>query len=456
MADKHYHFIGIGGIGMSGIAHLFLRRGFKVSGSDLKKTEITDGLKKAGAFIYFGHHAANILGACVIVYSSAIKKDNPEIIAAKKAGLPLLKRAQALAGLMRDRTGITIAGSHGKTTTTSLLSYLLLEAGLSPTIAIGGILKNIDTNVSSGTGEFFVAEADESDGSFLYYRPKYSVITNIDREHLDYYKTFRKELAAFAEFIKKTDKDGCIFACSDDANLKKMLGGYKKRSVLFGLKAGADIYPKNIKIKGLSSTFDCYCRGKLVARFSLALGGRHNISNSLAVIAVGLELRIDPEVIQRALANYKGAGRRIDVKFQDKDYLIIDDYAHHPTEIRATLAAVRNLEPRRLLAIFQPHRYTRTKLLLEEFGNSFDAADYLVITDIYPANELPIKGVTAKLICDLIRRNHPSKKIYYLPKERLVEHIAANMCPGDLVITLGAGDIIKTNDELVERIKGKS
>ncbi len=453
---KHYHFIGIGGIGMSGIAHLFLRRGLKVSGSDLKKTEITDGLEKSGAEIHFGHDGLNTRGAEVIIYSSAIKEDNPEMIAAKKAGLPLLKRAEALAQLMQDRIGITVTGSHGKTTTTSLVSYLLLETGLSPTVVIGGILKNIDSNASSGEGKFFVAEADESDGSFLCYRPKYSIITNIDYEHLDYYQNFENQLAAFGEFIRRTDQEGCVFACSDDANLKKILGAYKNRYLLFGLKEGAQIYPRNIKIQGLACDFDCYYRDRFIQRFHLALGGMHNVSNALAVIALGMELKIGLGLIQKALANYPGARRRIDVKLKDQDYLIIDDYAHHPTEIKATLAAVRNLGPRRLIAIFQPHRYTRTKLLLDEFGRSFDLADYVVITDIYPAGEPPIAGITAKLIYDRIRLNHPDKKIYYLPKEEILEHIAGNIRSGDLVITLGAGDIVKTNDALVEKLKRKS
>ena len=438
---------------MSGIAQLFLGRGFKVSGSDLKETRITEALKKSGAEVFIGHDVKNIEGADIVVYSSAIKEDNPEIIATKQLGLPLLKRAEALAELMKGRMSIAVTGSHGKTTTASLVAYLLLEAGLKPTVAIGGILKNIDTNASLGEGDFFVAEADESDGSFLYYEPKYSIITNIDHEHLDYYRNFSNVLSAFGEFMAKTQDGGCIFAGSDDANLKNILSGYKKKYVLFGLEEGAHIYPSKIEIEGLSSTFDCYYRDKFIERFYLALGGRHNISNSLAAIALGLELGIDVEVIKKALANYKGAGRRIEIKLKDKDYLIIDDYAHHPTEIKATLGAVKNLNPGRVIAIFQPHRYTRTQLLLDEFGKSFAAADYVVVTDIYPASETPIKGITAKLVYDKIRANFPDKQIYYLPKEKITEHILANIKPGDLVITLGAGDIIKTNDELVERLK---
>ena len=448
---------------MSGIAQLFLKRGIRVSGSDLKETKITEELKRLGARVFIGHGAANIEGADVVVYSSAIKEDNPEICAARQKNLVLIKRAQALAELMKDSVAITVTGSHGKTTTTSLASYLLLEAGLRPTVAIGGILKNIETNASLGEGKFFVAEADESDGSFLYYKPKYSIITNIDREHLDFYRDFQNELAAFGEFINQTDKDGCVFASSDDAALKNIMSSYKYRYVFFGLKDDAHIYPKNIEISGLSSRFDCYyndkftqplrARAGLIGDFHLALGGKHNISNALSVIALGLELGIDVGLIKKALSNYRGTGRRIEIKFKDNDYLIIDDYAHHPTEIKATLSAVKALKAARMIVVFQPHRYTRTKLLLDEFGKSFALADCVIITDIYPASEPPIAGVDARLLCEKVRENNPEKEICYLPKQDIAGYILKNLKPRDLVITLGAGDIIKTNEELVARLK---
>jgi UDP-N-acetylmuramate--alanine ligase len=453
--NRHHHLIGIGGIGMSGIAQLLLRQGFKVSGSDLKENKITDGLKELGADIFIGHNPLNIKDADLIVYSSAIGEDNPEIKEAKKQGIPLIKRAEALARLMKDETVITVTGSHGKTTTASLISYLLLEAGLSPTVAVGGVLRNIDTNACLGDGHFFVAEADESDGSFLYYRPKYSIITNIDYEHLDYYKDFRNEIAAFREFINNTKENGCVFASSDDINLKGILKNYKNKYVLFGLKAGADVYPKNIRIKGLSSEFDCFYKNKFINRFYLALGGRHNISNALSVIALGLELGIDLKFIKDTLKHYKGAKRRLEIKFDKDDYLLIDDYAHHPTEIKATLSALKSLKFSRLIAVFQPHRYTRTKLLSEEFGKSFDLADYIIVTDIYPAGERPLKGVSARLIYDKIKARLPDRQIYFLAKEEIAGHILKIIKPHDLLITLGAGDIVKICDELVEEFKGK-
>ena len=438
---------------MSGIAQLLLRCGVKVTGSDIKESKITLELESQGAKIFIGHNASNIRGASLVVYSSAIKEDNPEIMEARKSGTPLLKRAQALAKLMEDKTVITVAGSHGKTTTTSLVSYLLLEAGLFPTVAIGGILRNINTNACLGRGDFFVAEADESDGSFLYYRPKYSIITNIDREHLDYYKEFRSELDAFREFLNKTGKDGCVFCCQDDVNLKSLLKDYKNRYVLFGLTDRADVYPRNIAMKGLSSEFDCYANNKFIDRFYLALGGEHNISNALSVIALGLELGIDLKFIKKTLRHYKGAKRRLEVKFDKNGLLLIDDYAHHPTEIMATLKAVRNLKQNRLIAVFQPHRYSRTKLLLDEFGKSFDLADYVVITDIYPASEPPIEGISVRSVFDKIKERTPDKRAVFLPKEEITRHILEIIKPNDTVIMLCAGDIVKVCDELAEKLK---
>ena len=440
---------------MSGIAHLLLGCGYKVSGSDLKENKIIQELKGLGASIFTGHNPANINDAQIVIYSSAIKEDNPEIIEAKRLKLPLVMRAQALAELMQDKTVITVAGSHGKTTTTSLVSYLFLEAGFSPTVAIGGVLKNIDTNACLGKGKFFVAEADESDGSFLYYRPKYSIITNVDCEHLDYYKSFENEINAFKEFINRTEENGCVFCCSDDANLSGLMKEYKGKYILFGLNKNAHIYPGNIKLEGLNSEFDCFYKNKFVDRFSLALGGEHNISNALSVIALGLELGIETAIIKRALSGYKGALRRLETKFNASGYRIIDDYAHHPTEIKATLKAVKNLRAGRVIVLFQPHRYTRTQLLLDEFAGAFGDADYLIVTDIYAASEQNIEGVNAKLLSERIKERSRSAAVRYLPKEEIVKHVLEILSPGDLVITLGAGDIVKLSDELAEKLKNK-
>ena len=459
-----YHLIGIGGIGMSCIGTLLLSRGVRVSGSDIKESKITQELARRGAHIHLGHNGGNIDDADMVVYSSAISQDNPEIVEAKKRGIPMIKRAEALAWLMQDKKVVTVAGSHGKTTTASLVSLMLLEADLHPTVAIGGILRNIDTNARMGDGAFFVAEADESDGSFLCYHPSYSLITNIDREHLDYYHTFEEEVGAFTQFLHHTLPQGCAFLCGDDAHLKDILKGYPGRFVLFGFDECCHVYPSNINFSGLSSEFDVLYRHRqsdplgikpgLIGRFSLALGGMHNISNALAVVALGLELKIKRTVIQKILAQFKGAGRRIEIRFRNPELTVIDDYAHHPTEITATLAALGNLARKRMIAVFQPHRYTRTKLLLDEFTRCFDVADYIVITDIYAASEPPIAGVDAKSIHDaLIRRFGGKKEVRYLPKQQIAGHLLKIMAPGDLVVTLGAGDIAKVCDELVEELK---
>ena len=455
--NKCYHLIGIGGIGMSGIAQLLLRRGFKVSGSDLKENKITMDLARAGAEIFIGHRRANIAAAQVIIYSSAIKEDNPEIIEAKRQGMPLLKRAQGLAQLMQGKVVITVAGSHGKTTTTSLVSCLLLEAGLLPTVAVGGIIKNIDNNACLGEGKFFVAEADESDGSFLHYSPKYSIITNIDREHLDYYKEFKNAVQAFRKFIKRTDKDGCLFYCLDDPNLRKIISGSKKKAVSFGLGARARIHPGNIVLEGLTCEFDCYENNKFLERFALSLGGRHNICNCLSVIALGRELGIELGVIKKALNDYQGSRRRLEVKLGGPQISVIDDYAHHPTEIKATLLAAKNLAHKRMIGVFQPHRYSRTKLLLNEFCASFDSLDCLIITDIYPAGEQPEQGVDARLIFEKIKKRKTApREVYFVPKQELVDYVSGFKKDGDLILTLGAGDITKVCDELVEKIKGQA
>ena len=450
---KYYHFIGIGGIGMSGIAHLLLKSGFAVSGSDLKENRITNELKRLGARIFIGHNASNITQQDVVVYSSAIKEDNLEIVQARFLGIPLIKRAQALAELMQEKTVITIAGSHGKTTTTSLVSYMLLEAGLCPTVAIGGILNNIQTNACLGSGEFFVAEADESDGSFLNYTPKYSIVTNIDREHLDYYHNFNNELNIFGLFIKRTLPGGCVFACFDDPHLLKLMRDYEGKRIFFGLDRSADIYAQQIKFNGLSSDFDCYFKDKLISHFHLALGGKHNILNALAVISLGLELNIDLKFLRSSLSGYKGAGRRLEIKFQSERYLIMDDYAHHPTEIRATLAALANLKVKRKIVLFQPHRYSRTQLLLDDFAESFTQADYLIITDIYAASEQSIAGVNAQVLVNKIKEFYPDKEVLYLAKENILSHILSMIKEGDLVITLGAGDIVRVSDDLAKELK---
>jgi UDP-N-acetylmuramate--alanine ligase len=387
-----------------------------------------------------------------VVYSSAIKEDNPELKEAKRQGIRIIKRAQALAELTEGQTVVTVTGAHGKTTTASLISHILLEAGFSPTIAVGGISLNWDNNAYLGSGNIFVIEADESDGSFLYYRPHYSVITNIDHEHLDYYMDFSNLISTFRNFLNNTKKGGCIFACYDDVNLRSILEDYNGERILFGLSEGADIYPNNIEIDGLSSSFDCFYKREFVGRFHLSVGGMHNVSNSLATVAVSLKLGVDLEVIKKALSTYKGAQRRLQVKSNLNGIMLLDDYAHHPTEIKETLKAVANIEHERVIAIFQPHRYTRTKLLLDEFGKSFDLSDEVIITDIYPASEEPIEGIDGRKVYEKIKSTGHSHA-HFLPKDEIADFVVNIAKPRDIIIMLGAGDITKITDELVERLK---
>jgi UDP-N-acetylmuramate--alanine ligase len=435
---------------MSGIAQLLLAQGRQVSGSDVKDSAMTRQLRQKGARVFIGHEAGNVAGADVVVYSSAVKEDNPEMRAAAGSGIRIIKRAEALAELMQEKTVITVAGSHGKTTTTSLASSLLIEAGLSPTVAIGGIFRNIGQNALNGTGEYFVAEADESDGSFLCFDPAYSIITNIDREHLDYYGTFQRQVEAFESFLQKTKRSGCLFWCADDPVLDALAARYTGRKSSFGLGHAAELHAENIVFQGLRSEFDCSYRSSPLGRFTLALGGMHNISNALSVIALGKELGIAIETIRNVLANYKGAGRRLELKFEDRGVSLFDDYAHHPTEIRATLSALANLSYKRLIAVFQPHRYSRTRALMEEFTGCFNGADRLIVTDIYPASEPPIPGVTAQLLTEKIQGRGGVKAVEYQPKEAVLAHIMGIRQPGDVIVMLGAGDITRISDALAE------
>jgi UDP-N-acetylmuramate--alanine ligase len=363
---------------------------------------------------------------------------------------------------MRDKINITVTGSHGKTTTTSLISHLLMRGGFSPTVAIGGILRKLDNNISLGNGSYFVAEADESDGSFLCYSPYYSIITNIDYEHLDYYRNWNRIIKTFKEFIERTDRRGCLFGCGDDMRIKEILDNYKKRYIFFGLQEHNHIYPFAIETNGLSSEFNCRYNGKDIGRFRIPLAGRHNISNSLAVIALGLELGIKFNDIKDAIGSYSGVERRFQIKLKTDRLAIVDDYAHHPTEIKRTLEAARvwinssqDRAYKRLVVVFQPHRYSRTQYLLNQFAPSFIDSDYLVITDIYPASEAPIRGVSAASICKNTGELLGNQRVIYLPKDEIKNFISKNIITGDLVIFMGAGDIAKIADEVAEYFKGQ-
>lgn len=452
---KSIHFIGIGGIGMSAIAKIMLMQGHHISGSDIKESKVTHELNSLGAKIFIGHNTDNVGDADLVTYSSAIRQDNPELVAAIQKNIPIKKRAELLAQLMKDKKSITVAGAHGKTTTTSLASFLLEKANFNPTVVTGGNVFNFNSNALLGKGSYFVAELDESDGSFLYFNPLYSIVTNIDLEHIDYYHNLDNILMAFDRFFEQTQKDGIIFACGDDKNIMKILVPKGKRYVTFGLTKDCDIFADNISLGNFSSRFNCNYKKRSLGEISLNIPGRHNISNSLAVIALAIELGIEWNKIEEIIGLYKGVERRFQLKGEVNGVRVVDDYGHHPTEIRATLEAAKSLNPKRLIVAFQPHRFSRTKFLLDEFVNCFDLVDYLIITDIYSANEDFMPGVSSESLCSKLKQKN-KKEVYYLPKQDITKRIVDIKNPGDVVITLGAGDIGKLSDEILEQLKKNS
>jgi UDP-N-acetylmuramate--alanine ligase len=452
---KHIHFVGIGGIGMSGIAEVLLNLGYRVSGSDLRETRITARLKTMGGTINLGHQAEWIVGADVVVTSTAIKADNPEVTAAHAHHIPVIPRAEMLAELMRlKKFGIAIAGSHGKTSTTSMVGWILARAGLDPTVIIGGTVNAFGTNAKLGAGEFLVAEADESDGSFLRLSPVVEVVTNIDLEHLDYYRDLNEIKETFLRFIGKIPFYGAAIICIDDPNIAEILQYIDKRIITYGLTAQAEVHAREITAEGLNSSFDVYRNQELLGRLTLTQPGLHYVYNALAAICVGLELDIAFPVIAEALANFSGVHRRVEVKGERQGVTVVDDYGHHPTEVRATLAALRSAWPkRRLVVLFQPHRYSRTQGLFKEFCTAFHEADVLVMTDIYAAGEEPIAGISGETLLQAIGQ-HGQRQTHFVGR---VEDLAAAVMPllqkGDVVLTLGAGNILNAGEAILEQLE---
>ncbi|MDD5019372.1 MAG: UDP-N-acetylmuramate--L-alanine ligase [Candidatus Omnitrophica bacterium] len=452
MKPRHIHFIGIGGIGVSGIAQLALKHGEKVTGSDLRASAITQKLVRLGAEIFIGHEAGHVVGADLVVYSSAIRQDNAEIMEARKNNIPVKKRAEFLNDLMTDKTVVTVTGAHGKTTTSSLAAKLLLTAGLKPTVAVGGILREDGDNMKFGDSSYFVAEADESDGTFLCYTPTYSLITNIDREHLDYYGTYEALRAAFETFVRRTKPGGCVIYFQQDRVLERIVTQSGVRSVSYGMTPEADLYPLNLSLAPCRLSFDCASGSRVLGRIEMGLVGRHNIANALAVVALGREMGLGFGVIQSALKGFKGVERRFQVKYETKDIFVVDDYAHHPTEIAATIEAARLCTRKRVVVVFQPHRFSRTKLLLDLFPRSFEKSDYLVVTDIYGAGEDPVEGVTAQGLTESIR-SMTHLPVDYVAKEMIVGHLRERIQKDDLVLFLGAGDITRISDEFAKSLR---
>lgn len=437
------HFVGIGGVGMSGIAEILINMGFSVSGSDMNESDNTKRLASLGAKIFKGHFESNIQeGISVLVTSSAINFDNPEIMGAKKKNIPIIHRSEMLAELVRMKHGIGVAGTHGKTTTSSMLSSVLWSCGLNPTSIVGGKVLNFGSNARSGEGDYLVFEADESDGSFLKLLPAISVVTNIDSDHLDHYKYFDGLKDAFLRYINNIPFYGYSVLCVDDSVIREILPMVERPYYTYGLSQDADFSGRNVRFEDGKMKYECFFRGQMLGEIELNLLGVHNALNSLSVVAVAHELGIPFRTVAEGISEFKGVGRRIEYIGEKNGVLVLDDYGHHPTEIKATLNAVKNLG-RRLVVLFQPHRYSRTQLLFNDFGKSFSSADELFMTEIYSAGEKPVDGVSSVLIADEYEKNEGKKCRIFSSQSEAAAGIGSFLKPGDILLTLGAGDIYK-------------
>lgn len=450
---KKVHFVGIGGIGMSGIAEILLSQGFIVSGSDKSKSEVTDRLESLGIKVYEGHSPENLKDADVLVYSSAVHTDNPEVQAAIDRKIPIIKRAEMLAETMRMKYGIGIAGTHGKTTTTSMVGLTLTEGGIDPTIIVGGKLSGLGgTNARLGNGEFIVVEADEFDRTFLKLTPTIAALTTLESEHLDTYKDLDDIKSAFIEFANKVPFYGFVTLCLDEPALQDIMPHINKKIITYGLNAQADVRATDITHNGFTSTYKVKYFGKELGEITLKIPGKHNINNSLVAVVIGIELGVDFKIIKSALESFSGVYRRFEVKY-NKEILVIDDYAHHPTESAATLKGIRDGWDRRLIVVFQPHLYSRTKDFYEEFSRAFLNSDVFICTDVYPARELPIEGVTGDLIASTTKK-FGHKNVYYIADKNEVPALLNEIKKdGDIIVTMGAGDIWKYGEQFVAMLK---
>lgn len=450
----HIHFIGIGGVGMSGIAFILLDLGHKISGSDLKSSKITDKLKKKGVICYQGHHEDHVNGVDLVVISSAIPETNPEIQISRRKKIKILKRAEMLAEIMKHKTGIAIAGTHGKTTTTSMIGFLLEQTDFDPTVIIGGEGNNFHSNAKYGLGKYVVAEADESDGTFLNLYPKIAVITNIEDDHLEYYKNMDNILRDFERFVERIDSSGKAILCIDCLNNQKLYKNHDINAMTYGLSSKADFQAGDIYFNRFNTKCIVYYHGRKMGDLSLKSSGYHNVLNALASIAVGCELGIKYEQISQVLNNFRGVKRRMEIISENKDdIMILDDYAHHPTEVKVTLSALKNSwKNRRVIVVFQPHRFSRTKLLARKFGNAFMEADRIIINDIYSANENPIAGISGETIFNEVKKSEHHNVEYIPYKDDILPRLEKIVKSGDIVITMGAGDIWTIGQELAKKI----
>ncbi len=452
---NHIHMVGIGGTGMNGIAEVLLNLGYKVSGSDLQENEATQRLSRLGAAIAIGHRAENIKEADVVVISSAVHEDNVEVERARARLIPVIPRAEMLAELMRMKYGIAVAGSHGKTTTTSMTAIVLDAGGFDPTIVVGGRLNTIGANARLGAGDFFVAEADESDRSFLFLSPHIAVLTNIDEEHLDQYQSIDDIKKTFVNFANKVPFYCPVILCLDDPNLQSIIPELERKIITYGFSAQSDIFARDFKFNGFRSTSELHARGTRLGTLKLQVPGRHNILNAMAAAAVGLDLEMAPAVILQALESYTGTGRRFELRKIVRDVMIVEDYAHHPTEIKATLDAAKTGWPRRVVAVFQPHRFTRLAKLMTEFATSFNQADVLIVTEVYPAGEDPIPGVTGQALFEEIRHFGHKKVCYEADVKKVPDLVKKIAEPGDILLVLGAGNVNRIIPDIIARLESE-
>ena len=451
---QHFHFTGIGGIGMSGIAEVLLNLGYEISGSDLRLSPITERLASMGAHIHEGHTAANVSGARALVVSSAVDEQNPEVQEARRLQIPVIPRGELLAELMRLKYGIAVAGSHGKTTTTSMAATILNFAGLDPTVVVGGRVGTMGgSNARVGRSDFLVVESDESDGSFLKLAPIIAVVTNIDREHLDHYPSLDAIREAFIEFVNKVPFYGAVIVCLDDANVQGILPAIKRRTITYGTAAQAEMEATGISCGSFASDFQLRYRTADLGRFHLGVPGRHNVLNAMAAVAVALELEVKPDTIREALATFNGVDRRFQVRGKERGITVIDDYGHHPTEIRATLDAARVCGFRHIHVLFQPHRYTRTFHLMDEFARAFHQADSLFVMDVYAASEKPIPGATAEALVERIRQFGHRRVEHVGTIDRGVDALLHSAEEGDVVVTLGAGNVWQAGEKVLARLR---
>jgi len=450
---RKVHFVGIGGIGMSGIAEVLLNLGYRVTGSDLAESETTHRLQRLGAEVFLDHRAENLKEADVVVTSSAVRKENPEVLAAQERLIPVIPRAEMLAELMRMKYGIAVAGTHGKTTTTSMIATVLAHGGLDPTAVIGGKLNAFGSNAKLGQGDLLVAEADESDGSFLRLTPTIAVVTNIDPEHLDHYRNLEEIKEAFLAFINKVPFYGLAVLCLDHENVQALIPRVAKRFSTYGLTTQANYRATDISFNGLTTTFRAFEKDRELGLLSIRMPGLHSVYNALATLATALELELDFGVVKEGLGSFSGVQRRFQVKGEWGGVMVVDDYGHHPAEIKATLSAAKRGWGRRTVVIFQPHRYTRTRDLFKDFLTAFNQADVLFLTGIYAASEDPLPGVNVEDLSEGIK-GHGHKDVTLVPeKDRIVERLLPRLRPGDMVFTLGAGDVWKVGEALIKRLK---